>query len=283
MLDVPLVDSHVHLWDLDKLSYPWLIEFPKIHRNFLPQDLSNESAPFTINKIVFIECGGQKIGNITENEFVTQLAKKDSRIKAIIAHAPLENRSKVEKILIEFKKNALIRGVRRLIQSEKDLSFCLTPEFIEGIKLLPRFGYTFDLCVYHHQLPSVIKLVRLCPEVKFVLNHLGKPSVRTNTLDPWNRNLKELSIEPNVFCKLSGLATEADWTNWNTDQLKPYIEHAIDCFGYHRLMFGGDWPVSKLAVTYTQWASIIKSLTQSASLDERISLFSKTAELFYRI
>jgi L-fuconolactonase len=283
MLDIPIVDSHVHFWDLERLTYPWLSEFPSINQSLLPKNLSIESKPYDISKIVFVECGGEKTGQFTETQLITKLAEQDSRIKAIIAHAPLENGLKVEATLTEFKKNPLIRGIRRLIQSEKDLAFCLRTEFISGVKILSQFGYTFDLCIYHNQLSSVISLVRQCPEVKFVLDHIGKPSIKTNTLDPWRENLKELSKEHNVYCKLSGLATEADWKQWDIDQLRPYVEHTIDCFGYNRLMFGGDWPVAKLAISYPQWVTVLDTLTKQATHEERLNLFSNTAELFYRI
>jgi L-fuconolactonase len=177
----------------------------------------------------------------------------------------------------------LVRGVRRLLQEEKDDAFCLRPDFLRGVRRLARHGFTFDLCIFHRQLAHVIQLVRQCPDVKFVLDHLGKPGVKAGVLDPWRAELRELATLPNVWCKISGLATEADHAAWTPADLQPYVEHAIACFGFDRVMFGGDWPVSTLACDYPRWVAMLDDLLRGCSRDELHRLYVRNAEALYRI
>jgi L-fuconolactonase len=283
MPDFPIVDSHVHLWDISRLDYAWLNAFPLINKTHLTEHFFKECTPVLVSKIVFIECGGVTKNGLSEIDLISEIARNSSNIKAIVAHAPLELGLSVEEKLISFSKNPLIRGVRRLIQSEEDSNFCLNRDFIAAIKLLPQYNYTFDICIYHYQMDAVLNLVRQCPEVKFVLDHLGKPPIKLGFLDPWRSKIKALSKESNVWCKLSGLVTEADYLHWTPEDLKPYLSHVIECFGFSRLMFGGDWPVAKLATDYPRWVHTLDTLLHSINSTERENLFIKTAESFYTI
>src|SRR5204863_6819306 len=139
--------------------------------------------------------------------------------------------------------DARIKGVRRILQSE-ELTFCLQPDFIKGVQLLPGYGLSFDICINYLQLTSVIELVRRCPDTAFILDHIGKPDIKGHTLDPWREQIAELASYPNVTCKVSGLVTEADHQHWTPDNLAPYISHVLNVFGEDRVVFGGDWPVS---------------------------------------
>ena len=181
------------------------------------------------------------------------------------------------------QKSGLVHGVRRLIQAEPDVEFCLRPGFVEGVKLLPRFGFSFDICIYHHQLASVIRFVDLCPEVPMVLDHIGKPGIRDSLIEPWRSQIAELARRDNVVCKISGVATEADHQKWSRDQIKRYMMTAIDAFGPKRLMFGGDWPVSTLAIKYPEWIEIVDEALSGFSEHELKNVYRDTAVEFYRI
>jgi L-fuconolactonase len=153
----------------------------------------------------------------------------------------------------------------------------------DGLRLLPDFGFTFDLCVRAWQLPAVAELVRGAPRVNFVLDHLGKPAVRDRGYNPWARDLRALGSLPNVVCKISGLAAEADWTGWRNADLEPYIGHVLECFGLGRVVFGSDWPVSTLATSYERWIETVLGMIPSANEREQAQLFQTNAERIYRV
>jgi L-fuconolactonase len=175
------------------------------------------------------------------------------------------------------------RGIRRLIQNQSDPDFCIQPKFIEGLKLLPKYDLVFDICIFHHHLPNAIKMVRQCPEVRFVLDHIAKPAIKAGISDPWRQHMKELAALPNVTCKISGVSTEADHQNWTREQLKPYIAHAIDAFGFERCMYGGDWHVLELAGTYPQWVEVVDWVIEGATSEEKRKLYRDTATRVYRL
>jgi len=177
----------------------------------------------------------------------------------------------------------LVKGVRRNLQSERSAGVCLQPEFVAGIKSLAGFHFIFDACVRHEQLRELAELAQRVPEVNFVLDHFGKPDVRNRKFQPWATDLKKLSVLPNVVCKISGVATEADWKNWQPADLKVYFDHALECFGFDRLLFGGDWPVATLATDYQRWVETVQELFAFAKESERTKLFQTNAERIYRV
>ena len=202
---------------------------PPSARQVLPSDLTKAAAPVKIEQFVFVEVDVDFPQHLNEAAWVAELAKSDPRLTGMVAALPLEKGQAIEPELEELRKHKLLRAVRRLIQTQPDPDFCIRPEFIEGLKLLAPHDIAFDICIFHHQMPNVIKMVRQCPEVRFVLDHIGKPGIKAGIFDPWRQNLKELAAMPNVHCKISGVTTEADHKNWTREQLKPYIApHARD-------------------------------------------------------
>jgi L-fuconolactonase len=154
---------------------------------------------------------------------------------------------------------------------------------VEGVRLLARFDLSFELCVYHRQLASAVELVRRCPDVRFALDHAGKPGIRDGLMEPWRTHVAELAALPNVWCKLSGLITEADHAKWSSAQLRPYMKHVIERFGFERVMFGSDWPVSEQTHRYDEWVEIVDWALADASHAERRRLFRDNAVAFYRL
>ena len=283
MPDFPIVDSHVHLCDPARFGYDWTKNAPSLRRQVLPADFIKAAAPVKIDRFVFVEVDVNFPQHVAEAAWVADLARSDKRLAGMVAALPLERGKAIEADLDQLRQNKILRAVRRLIQNQSDPDFCIRPDFIDGLKLLARHDLAFDICILHHQMPNVIKMVRQCPEVRFVLDHIGKPGIKAGISDPWRQQLKELASLPNVHCKISGVSTEADHKNWTREQLKPYIAHTIDTFGFDRIMYGGDWHVLELAGTYPDWVDIVDWVVAGASADEKRKLFRDNAIRFYRL
>jgi L-fuconolactonase len=279
----PLVDTHLHIWDLERLRYPWLASVPSLNRTHRIDDYRRACGSVEVAKMVFVQCECDPAQFHEEAEWVAEVSRSDPRIRGIVAWAPLEEGEASDADLARLAANPLVKGIRRIIQFEPDLAFCLRPGFVRGVQGLPGHGLSFDLCINHLQLPNTIKLVRQCPEVRFVLDHIGKPDIKAGLLDPWRAELRELSRLENVWCKMSGLVTEADHTRWTPRDLRPYIDHVIECFGFDRVMFGGDWPVSTQATDYPRWVATLDEALRGASPDELRKLYVDNAEVFYRV
>jgi L-fuconolactonase len=283
MPDWPIVDSHVHLADPGRLSYAWTKNAPPLNRRVLPDDLMAAAAPVAIDRFVFVEVDVDMPRYLDEAAWVDKLAAADLRIGGMVAALPLERGAAISGDLETLRRHKALRGVRRLIQNQPDPEFCLRPDFLAGLKLLAPHDLSFDICIFHHQLPNATEMARRCPEVRFVLDHIGKPPIRAGGFDPWRQDLQALAALPNVCCKISGVVTEADHANWTREQIRPYVEHAIDCFGFDRVMYGGDWHVLELAGTYPEWVEIVDWIVRDCTAEERRRLYRDNAIAFYRL
>jgi len=283
MLTFPIVDPHLHVWDIAKFRYPWLDDIPMLNRTFLLKDYDAACGPVQVEKMVFVQCECDPVQYRKEVGWVSDLARIDPRIRGIVSWAPLEKGDDVRPELEALKLNPLVKGIRRIIQFEPDLAFCLKPAFIRGVKLTAELGFTFDICIDHRHTRIAARFVEQCPEVPMVLDHIGKPGIKGKLLEPWRSEIRELSRFPNVWCKVSSLATEADHTNWTIDDLRPYVDHIFDCFGFERTMFAGDWPVSSMAADYPTCVGTLEQLVQGCSAVERHNLFHDNAERFYHV
>jgi len=279
----PIVDTHLHIWDPTKLRYPWLDDVPFLNRAFLIDDYREACGPIDVEKMVFVQAEADFSLFRDEAAWVSEVARIDPRIRGIVAWAPLENGAAAEPDLAQLAENPLMRGIRRIIQFEPDPEFCLKPGFIEGVRLLPRYGLNFDICISHGQMANTIRFVDQCPDVSFILDHIGKPDIKNGVREPWKSHLKTLSAFPNMMCKMSGLVTEADMDNWTDDDLRPYIDHVIECFGFERTMFGGDWPVAYQATEYPRWVETLERSLKGVREDQLRRLFRENAESFYRV
>jgi L-fuconolactonase len=274
------IDSHVHFWDQQALPYPWLAGVPAIAGPHRPAELQHEAWPRPPAQIVFVECGAP---GLDEVNWIEQLATQEPRITAIVAQAPMNAGAATTAAIAELRRHPLVRGARHLIQDEPDPRFCATPEFVDGVRQLGAVGLSFDLCCRHHQLPAVIELVCRCPDTRFILDHFGKPDIKAGRLDPWREHIRALAALPNVDCKLSGLITEADHAAWTIAQLRPYVEHVLATFDTSRLLFGGDWPVAKLAGDYPRWLDTARQLVSHVSPDGQDAIFAGNARRVYRL
>jgi L-fuconolactonase len=257
---------------------------PELDRPYLPNDYVRAIAGVDVQGIVFVEVDAAPADQKAEAHFVQEQARFEPRLRAMVVSIPLELGGAAEPYLIEYEKLPLARGVRRLIERhQQQPGWALAEDFVAGVKLLPKFNFTFDLCLFHPQLAEVTELVRRCPEVSFAVDHIAKPGIRAGLRQPWSEDLLKLARLPNVWCKISGVVTEADHANWTEDVVGPYIAHAIDCFGFERVMFGSDWPVSELATSYQRWVEVVDAVVGDATIAERRKLFHDNAVAFYRL
>jgi L-fuconolactonase len=280
--EAPITDGHVHFWDPSHLDYPWLRQSPIGGPKF-PADYSRETKRFNIEKLVFVQAECRRDQALAEVAWVEKLALAEPRIAAVVAFAPVEDPQSLARALDDFSRRPLVKGVRRLIQSEPEPDFCLHPDFVAGVRRLAKAKLVFEVGARDDQLPAVARLVEQCPDVSFVLDHLGNPRIKEGAFKPWDQNLRRLAALPNIGCKISGAATRADWKSWKPDQLKPYIEHALQCFGFDRVLFGSDWPVCTLACAFEQWMEVLRNMTNGCRKDQLERLFGKNARQFFAI
>ncbi len=279
----PIVDGHLHVWDVDRWYYPWLDEVPVLKRSFLLEDYNQATEGLTVEKMVFVQCEIEPSKYTEEVEWVTELAEaQDKRIRGIVSYCPLEKGDAVRPELDWLKSNPLVKGIRRIVQFEEDLEFMLRPDFVRGVNLLAEYGLTFDLCIDYRHTAIAAQFVDRCPSVPMVLDHIGKPGIAKGLLDPWRGEIKELARRPNLWCKTSSLATEADHENWTLEELRPYTDAIFDGFGIERCFFAGDWPVSSMAATYPTCVETLKKLSGVSGAEERM-LFHDNCQEFYGV
>jgi L-fuconolactonase len=278
----PIVDAHLHLWDPTHFRMPWLDDLPLLNKRYDLAEYRGHTRGVEIEAMVYLQVEVAPAYGLLEVEWVAARAAEDPRIRAIVAWAPCEfgeqSRAYLDALV---KVSPLVRGVRRLIQGEP-LGWARQERFVRGVQLLPEYGLSFDICIKHPQLPETIELVRRCPDVSFILDHIGKPDIAAGLLDPWRAQISELASFPNVICKVSGMVTEADHQRWRPDDLRPYVEHVLASFGEDRVAFGGDWPVAYQAAEYPRWVATLEELTASLSPAAQRKLWSENARHFYR-
>ena len=285
MVDIPIIDTHLHLWDTNRLSYPWLANLPKIDRPRLPEGYRRATAGLNIEKMVFMQCEVGDAQYEQEVAWVTEQAGREPRIKGIVAWAPLEKGEAARAALGALReKYPLMRGIRRMIQLEDNVHSCLQPDFVKGVQLLADFDLHFEIGIKSdEQFRDFLKLVRQCPDVPFMLNHIGKPPIKENIMEPWAASLKILAGMPNTWCKVSGLVTETDMESWTSDDIRPYLDHVLESFGFDRVVFGSDWPVVTLASSYRRWIETLWEAVSGYTNEERKKLFNDNAAAFYRV
>lgn len=277
-----IVDAHHHLWDRGRFRYGWLPEVPALDRDFLLRDYESVIAGTGVVQSIHVQADADDEWALQETNWALSMADGTGPIAGVVGWAPVERPDELDAFLQRQGDNPALKGFRRLIQSE-DAEFAARREVVDGVRRLGASGYSFDLCLRHHQLPAAIELARQVPDTPLVLDHLGKPDIRAGQLDPWRQHVAELASMDHVCCKLSGMVTEADHESWQAQDLRPYADTVIEAFGFSRLMFGSDWPVATLAVDYAGWLDTVELLTQGASNGEIDALMRGTATRFYRL
>lgn len=273
------IDAHHHFWKYDPVRYSWMNESMEIlKKDYQPADLQVEIEKAEIEGVVSVQADQSMLET---DELLDHAAQRDF-IKGVVGWFPLADPA-VEEVLAEYADNPWLKGVRHVVQDEPDDRFILGEAFNEGIRKLEQFDLIYDILIYERQLGSSIEFVDLHPNLPFVLDHVAKPRIGDGLMEPWKEQMFEMSRRENITCKLSGMATEAKWAEWTSDQLRPYMEVALDAFGPDRLMFGSDWPVARLAVDYMPWVNLCREFISSLSTDEREAIEGGNAIRVYQL
>jgi L-fuconolactonase len=274
-----MIDAHQHFWIYNEEQYAWINDdMQAIRRDFLPNHLIETAAPLGISGAVSVQADQ----SLNETERLLAYAGEYDFIRGVVGWVPLISPD-VERVLASLVLHPKLKGVRHVLQDEPDAFFMLRPDFNRGVDTLRRYELAYDILIYERHLPQTIEFVDRHPDQVFVLDHVAKPRVRDAAVTPWRENLRELAHRQNVFCKVSGLVTEANHRSWTEDQLVPYLETVLDIFGPSRLMFGSDWPVCLLAAPYSRWLEIVQNFTARLSTDEQDQIFKGTASTAYRL
>lgn len=276
-----LVDTHQHLWDLDVFPYSWCAGDPVLNRSFRLKDYLEAVGDVEIIKTVFMECDVDEPHQLEEARHIQALADAHPLIAGLIASCRPE-RDGFKQHLDELLKLSKLRGLRRVLHTQPDETSQSTL-FRDNIHSLGGHGLTFDLCLLARQLPLGIDLATRCPEVTFIVDHCGVPDVKGGVVDPWRDHIRELAQLPNVNCKISGLVAYADPENWTIEDLRPWVAHVLDQFGWDRVVWGSDWPVCTLTSTLQRWVDAALTLTEAAPEADREKLFRRNAERIYRV
>lgn len=272
-----MIDAHHHLWRYTPEDYRWISPpMGALRRDFLPGDLAPVMQMGGIEGTVVV----QARQTLEETEWLLDLADQFPFMRGVVGWAPLCS-SGLRAILQQWRHRPKLKALRHIVQDEPD-GFLLRDDFNRGMAALLDTGLVYDLLIFERQLPEAITFVRRHPEQVFVLNHLAKPRVRAGSIQPWQDNVERIAENPNVFCKLSGLVTEANRRAWTPDQLRPYLDAALRAFGAGRLIAGSDWPVCLLAASYAQWWSTLTQWAEKLQAGDRANIFGETARRVYR-
>jgi L-fuconolactonase len=272
-----IIDSHQHFWRYDPLRDTWITdEMSVLKRNFLLHEFAAERGPNQIDASIAVQTDQSE----SETLFLLNLAEHNQHVAGVVGWVDLSSRN-VESRLQHFSQFPKLCGLRHIVQSEPDDRFLMQPDFFRGVSLLEQFDLTYDILIYPKQLPAAIELVARRPEQPFVLDHAAKPCIKSAVREPWASHVKTLAQNPNVFCKLSGLVTEADWREWQPLHFRPYLDVLFESFGPDRLMFGSDWPVCLLAASYAQVKQLIADYVESNAPQHKEKIFGGNAARFY--
>jgi L-fuconolactonase len=272
------IDSHVHFWKYQPTRDAWITEEMKIiQRDWLPQDLLPWLQHHHINGAVAVQADQSE----EETNFLLALADQFDFIKGVVGWVDLRS-AQVESRLSHFTSFKKIKGFRHIVQAEAE-GFLLQPDFLRGIRLLRAFDFTYDILVYPKHLKAVREFVHRNPDQHFVIDHLAKPLIKSREMDTWKNDMVQLAAHEKVYCKVSGLVTEADWKNWKGQDFAPYLDVVFDLFGTKRILYGSDWPVCLVAATYQQQQSIVENYISNLSIQEKEDIMGGNAVRFYNL
>ena len=270
------IDCHQHFWNYNPQRDGWITgDMAAIQRDFLPVDLEGTLAANGFDGCVAVQADQ----SLDETQFLLGLAARHPFIKGVVGWVDLRS-PRLDETLETLAQDPRLRGIRHVAQAEAD-DFLAHDDIVRGIGRLGDLGLTYDILVFDRQLPAALTLISRLPDQPFVLDHVAKPRIKAGQLEPWATRLKELARHSNVCCKISGLVTEADWTNWRPEHLRPYLDVAFEAFDADRVMFGSDWPVCLIAATYERVLSVVDEYAAALSANERDGLFGGNAARFY--
>ena len=274
----PRIDAHHHFWHYTPEEYEWIDgSMAVLQKDFLAGDLETLALTAGIDGVVSV----QARQSLEETQWLLHIAEVTPLVRGVVGWAPLAT-EEFTAVLEPLRQQPLLKGLRHVLQAEPD-AYMLSKAFNDGLALLKDSGLVYDLLVVQHQLAAAIELVDRHPSQVFVLDHMAKPLIAAREMEPWRSQIRELAKREHVYCKLSGLVTEADWHTWTTDGLQPYVDTALECFGPQRLMAGSDWPVCTVAVAYSAWFEALQVLLGTLSATEREQISGRTAVAVYQL
>ena len=271
------IDAHHHFWKYDPQTYSWMNEKMDILKvDYQPLDLKKEIAEVGIDGVVSVQADQ----SLRETDDLLEHAKVNDFIQGVVGWLPLAKQN-VRNLMDKYADNSLLKGIRHVVQDEPDDNFILGEQFNRGVSLLKEYNWVYDILIYERQLSPSIQFVDRHPEQIFVLDHIAKPRIGDSMIEPWKTQMFEMAKRENVSCKLSGIATEANWSEWKKEDLIPYMDVALEAFGPDRMMFGSDWPVARLAVEYGPWVEICREFISTLSGDEQNLIEGNVASKVY--
>ena len=276
-----IIDAHQHFWKLDMpFDHAWLAEpqHAAIHKTYLPEHLEPLLKAAGVDKAIFV----QTQHDVEENRWVLGLAEENDFLAGVVGWVDLASDA-CEDQLAEFKDHPKFVGIRHITQGEPDDDFIVRPDVLAGLKVLERHGVPFELLFFTKHLKHAPAVAEHVPDLPLVIDHLSKPNIKERQFDDWAVDIKAAAAYQNVYCKLSGMVTEADWENWTPADLRPYVETALEAFGPERCMYGSDWPVCELAGSYAQVHSALDEIVGALSPSDRAQIFGGTAQSFYKL
>jgi len=280
----PIVDTHQHLWDLNKFRLPWHKPGSPLARSFLMSDYLEATRDLNVVKTVYMEVDLDPAQQVAEAGFVLETCKRGDTpmVAGVISGRPGSDGFKT--YVSRYKDAAAIKGVRQVLHNESvPPGTCLGEQFIRSIRLLGELGKSFDLCMRPTELLDAAKLIDACPDTRFILDHCGNANVQAKDRTQWQRDIGAVAKRKNVVCKVSGIVVTAKPGAWTADDLAPIVNHTLEVFGPDRVMFGGDWPVCTLAATFKQWLDALKTIVKGRSEQEQRNLFHDNAVKFYAL
>jgi len=276
---IMIIDSHQHFWKYEPVKHDWIDDsMAVIRKDFMPADLKKVYVENEIDGCVAVQADQ----TLEETDFLLQLSKENDFIKGIVGWVDLRAEN-IEEILKEYSKYPKLKGFRHVVQGEADHNFLLRPDFLRGIKALAPYNFTYDILVFPHQLGAVLEFVKKFPNQKFVIDHIAKPYIKDGFYDGWAALMFEIGKQKNVYCKLSGMITEADFNTWTPAQIIPYMKLILYAFGWKKIMFGSDWPVCLVAGNYEKVKNLVTDFTANLGSTEQASIMGENALKFYNI
>ncbi len=272
------IDAHQHFWNYNPKKHDWIDENMKaIRKDFLTDDLLPLLKENNFDGCVAVEADQTE----TETEFLINLAANNNFIQGVVGWVDLKA-DNIQERLSHFKQFEILKGFRHVLQNEEP-DFMLESKFLNGINALQEHNYTYDILIFPQQLNASIKLVKKNPNQKFVIDHIAKPYIKHGLIGHWKRDIELIAKFENVYCKISGMVTEADYENWQASDFLPYLDTVVNAFGTKRIMYGSDWPVCLVAATYKEMLDVVGNYFNSFSETEQEDLFGKNAQNFYHL
>lgn len=273
------IDAHQHFWNFDPAKHVWMNEeMGVLKKNFLPSDLEPLLKKCNIDACVAVQANQAE----EENDFLFELANQNEMIKGIVGWVDLKSEYLLER-LEHYSQISKIKGFRHVIHDEPDLDFMIQPSFMKGVSALKKYGYTYDILIFAAHLPNTLKFIKNLPNQAFIIDHIAKPKIKKGEIETWEKQLKEVAKFENVYCKISGMVTEADWLNWQKEDFTKYLDTVVNAFGTKRILYGSDWPVCTLAATYENQYTIVKEYFSRFSQTEQDLFFGGNATHFYNL